>query len=227
MDWDKFSKLQEIFSRCNVSPIIGVVPENKDEKLKVCPESPLFWQKIKELAQLGWVIAQHGYQHTYVTSSGGILGFSDKSEFAGLSYEQQLEKIQKGKEILQRNLAMQIDWWMAPSHSFDKNTCRALQASGFRYITDGIALFPFKKYGLTWLPQQLWRPRNKLFGVWTICIHPNTVTEDYLKQLENFLVKNNKHCIHPTNVRVYASPINAVYALWWKFQYFIYKHFLS
>lgn len=48
------------------------------------------------------MIAQHGYTHTYVTRNGGMLKVNRQSEFAGLSSEEQREKLAKGQEILQK-----------------------------------------------------------------------------------------------------------------------------
>ncbi len=40
-------------------------------------------------------------------------------------------------------------------------------------LSDGFARIPFKRGGITWIPQQLWGPVEKSRGLWTICIHSN------------------------------------------------------
>lgn len=36
------------------------------------------------------------------------------------------------------------------------------------------SLYPYRDArGIMWVPQQLWRFRKMLFGIWTICLHVN------------------------------------------------------
>jgi len=230
MDWDSFCALEKLFKRYDIKPIIGIIPDNHDPKLMAYPARPDFWEKMKLLADGGWIVAQHGYRHEYVNKAGGILGINDKSEFADLPYEEQFAKIRKGKEILERNLGTEVKWWMAPAHSFDRSTCHALADLGFTHVTDGIAIFPFERYGLTWIPQQLWKPRQRPFGVWTICIHPGSFSKADLKRLGCFIQKNRKSCMIPEG-RPSGNPLHkatdSIYSAWWNFQYFIYKKFFK
>jgi hypothetical protein len=41
--------------------------------------------------------------------------------------------------------------------------------------------------GVTWIPQQLWEPVEKTQGLWTICIHPNTASNELMERLRAFL----------------------------------------
>jgi hypothetical protein len=101
--------------------------------------------------------------------------------------DQQREKIRNGVRIL-RDAGVQAEAWVAPSHSFDRNTLRALeQESTIRVVSDGLAWRPFERHGFFWVPQQLWRFRPMPFGVWTCCFHPNTSTRAQLDALEKFL----------------------------------------
>lgn len=226
MNWGNFSKLQTIFEKYDIKPILGVIPNNQDTKLDRDPPRENFWQIIQGLQQKGWIIAQHGYQHTYVTKDPGIIGLNKYSEFAGLPYEGQYEKIKQGKALLEDNLKTAIEWWMAPAHSFDENTCKALKELHFKYLTDGIALFPFKKYGLNWIPQQIWKPERKLFGIWTICIHPNSIDEDYLRHLERFVAQNLQHCIVDIEKLTYREhpALNSIFRQYWDFKHVLYQY---
>ncbi len=104
----------------------------------------------------------HGYQHLYETKNSGLIGLNNYLEFAGLPYEVQAEKIKKAWEIFTDN-GIRPKIWMAPAHSFDLNTLKALKEyTEIEYITDGFAVFPFTAYGFKWIPQQLWRFRNLL-----------------------------------------------------------------
>ena len=178
MNRGAFLRIQRECDRLNIKPIIGIIPDNQDRKLNREPAWKEFWPLMRSLASNNWIIAQHGYQHIYN---------NDKTEFAGLPYHEQFKKIQRGRNILTEKLASTPRWFMAPAHSLDRTTCRALQALSFSHITDGIALYPFVKDGLIWVPQQLWRPISMPIGLWTICIHPNTMTGMEIDSLLHFL----------------------------------------
>ena len=95
---------------------------------------------------------------------------------------------------------------MAPAHSFDKNTCKALKELEFEYITDGIALSPFSREGLKWLPQQLRKPIKKRNGIWTICLHPNSYSPTFIDNIEAFCKAESQHCINAIESLNYSSP---------------------
>lgn len=192
MDWDKFERLKQIFDRYGVKPLITVIPENKDTSINRMSARGDFWESMKSLRSAGWSIAMHGYQHLYHTKNAGLVNINKYSEFAGLSYEVQVEKIRKGKMIL-REQGLPTDIFVAPAHSFDENTCRALVTEGFTTMSDGIALWPFEKNGLLSIPQIAWKPRKFFCGVVTFCIHPNTYSESDFAVLEDFLKEHASH----------------------------------
>jgi len=189
MDWNKFNFVVSLFKRHNIKPLLAIIPENRDPELLKYPANADFWKIIKELAQNGWMIAQHGYRHIYETNSGGILNINKKGEFAGLNLEKQKSMISAGKEIIKSKF-LESEVFVAPGHSFDKNTAAVLKISNFRYLSDGIALYPFKKWGLVWLPQVLWWPRKIWLGFITVAFHPNTMTDEDFNNLEEFIEKN-------------------------------------
>ena len=73
------------------------------------------------------------------------------SEFSGHSLEVQVEKIRKGKEILQSH-GINTDIFFAPAHSYDDNTIKALSLCGFKYISDGKSRKPFYRQGILCIP---------------------------------------------------------------------------
>lgn len=192
MNWRKFERLKNLFFQYEIKPILSIIPQNRDEILNIDPPNPNFWQEIRELVKKGWKVAMHGFEHKYINQNGGILKINFKSEFAGLSYEDQLEKIKKGKEIL-KSQNIETDIFVAPGHSFDKNTLKALKEVGFKVISDGIALYPFEKYGILWIPQIAWRPKKFRIGLITFCLHPNFMEESDFEKLEKFLKENKKN----------------------------------
>lgn len=193
MDWGRFWALLRLFQRHRVKPLLGVVPDNQDRKLNRQKSEPRFWEVMRSLAERDVVeIAQHGYQHILERDSNHALctrGDGQRfrwSEFAGYSYNEQLEKIQKGRAILQDN-GVFTDFWFAPNHSFDLTTLNALKTVGFTAVSDGLSLVPFKERGLIFVPQQLWRPAWAPCGVFTICLHSNEITNGEIKAIRHFL----------------------------------------
>ena len=90
MDWERFLKFKALLDRYQVKPLIGVVPDNRDENLvkkELSAEekklSEGFWEYIKSLKEDGWVIAMHGFRHIYSTKKGGCFPLNNFSEFAG------------------------------------------------------------------------------------------------------------------------------------------------
>lgn len=192
MLWERFYTLMDLFKEYEVVPLLGIIPDNKDDSLNYEEENPLYWKLIKEMVEKGEIeICQHGYQHIYSTIQKSInqnlYGRVSPSEFANLSYDVQLKKIKKGREILE-SYGLYTDIWMAPSHTNDKNTFRALKNLGFRYITDGISVYPFKKHGLTFIPQQIWEPKREFIsGIFTICLHLDDLTDELIEDIKNHL----------------------------------------
>ena len=48
MDWDKFERFKKVLDEHDIKPLIGVVPDNKDEKLSCGPVHEDFWTYVKE-----------------------------------------------------------------------------------------------------------------------------------------------------------------------------------
>ena len=183
MNLENFDRIKDFLVSKNIRPIIGVVPDNQDENLKFSPKNEDFWPMIRNLKQIGWSIAQHGCHHKYSTEESGILKINNFSEFAGLSFKEQLKKIITGKNIL----IEQKIWepiFMAPAHSFDDNTLKALKEADFKYVTDGYGLYPWSDRGLTFIPQLFSGFSNFGFGVYTVCIHLNELSG---KEVDNVI----------------------------------------
>lgn len=167
--WERFRNLVEKFQ---IKPILAVIPDNRDETMEHGPYMPEFWDQMREMESAGAAIAVHGYRHLWFSHGKSLLGIHRRSEFAGVDLDTQREWIQGGFRIL-REKGLHPRMWVGPRHGFDRNTLRALTEAGVQYISDGFARVPFRRYGMTWIPQQLWSPVAKSKGLWTICIHPN------------------------------------------------------
>lgn len=184
MNWKQFWKYINLFKKNNVKPLLGVVPDNCDKELNVEEENYDFWRIIKSLQSNGTVeIAQHGYEHKNIGQNNYF------SEFVGLPYEQQLEKIKKGRDVLINN-NIYTDIWMAPWHSYDDETIKTLKHLKFKKITDSIALYPFKCNDMLFVPQQLWKPRYFPFGILTICLHINEINNQIFERVKKHVESN-------------------------------------
>lgn len=188
MNWDNFNRIVELFDRYGVKPLLGVVPKNIDKSLAVGVKREDFWERMRRLQEQGYSLAQHGYEHQYETTNSGLLKLNPFSEFAGLSYEAQYEKIKSGKEILQNN-GIYVTIFMAPGHTFDKTTLKALVENGFEYVTDGYSCYNYKDKGLTFIPSRESKPVLTC-GVDTICLHTNPMVDQDFLELERFIQKN-------------------------------------
>lgn len=174
MNHSVWADLEGILAEASVAPILAVVPDNQDDHLRVRPADPRFWDRVRAWQGRGWAIALHGYQHRYVTRDAGIVGLNERSEFAGLSAEEQEAKLRRALEILGRE-EVTPRAWVAPSHSFDRTTVEILSRLGIRTLSDGLFLFPrVDSTGSLWVPQQLWRFHYAPIGVFTVCLHPNS-----------------------------------------------------
>ena len=82
---------------------------------------------------------------------------------------------------------MRPDAWVAPGHSFDATTVRVLRESGIDVVSDGFFARRIRHLDVTWIPQQLWRFRRMPAGLWTVCLHANTMDEAALVSLRTAL----------------------------------------
>lgn len=201
----KWSLIEDILDKYDIKPIVAVIPNNKDNKLKCSSYDNDFWSKVREWQKKNWHIALHGYDHLCHYTTNSIVPINEKSEFTDLTFSEQCQKLEKGLKIFSQNqITTRI--WVAPSHAFDLITLKALEKStDINTISDGIALFPFKKNSFNWIPQQLWHFRRMLFGVWTICFHPNTMNQNQMSNFEKFIKNNAKSFIDLRSIKNFSE----------------------
>ena len=188
MDVSKWDRIEKIADTYGIKPLVAVIPENRDTDF-AWENDPHFWKKVKRWQEKGWTIGLHGYEHCLVERGGGLMPLDTKSEFVGLSLEEQRIKIRAAWNIFQSH-DITPTVWIAPAHTFDENTVRALyEETSIRIISDGIALEPYFEKGFVWVPQQLSSVRNLPYGTWTICKHPNTMDERTFARLERGIAR--------------------------------------
>ena len=206
---ERFLLLKAKLISLNIRPIIGVVPLNGDEKLLQFPLMTVhFWSFIRDLQNsYNWSVFQHGTYHIYRTENSGILNINPKSEFAGLTLDEQTELLNIGFNEFVKNDII-VNGFMAPSHSFDKNTLIALKGLGIDTITDGFGLFPNRdSNNILWIPQLFSSFRNffNFNGIYTVCIHINTMSDAEFNLLFENLEKFEEDFVSVDIVQRYQS----------------------
>ena len=170
--------------------MVGVIPHNEDTMQQIDPTDDNFWGKVKNWEAKGWAIALHGYNHCY-DSNSGLKGFNpmwSRSEFAGIPLDVQKERIRKGMKIMTEH-NLNPKYFFAPSHTFDENTLIALrEESNIRIISDTIATRPYRYKDFIMIPQFGGQCREmKLSGLFTFCLHPNTMKDEAFEKTDKFL----------------------------------------
>lgn len=195
MDGANWQRMFDILDRYGVRPMVGIIPHNEDPKQEIDAPDEEFWDKAKHWQQKGYAIALHGYNHCYISNKGmeGLNPLWSRSEFAGVPFEVQKQKIRDGFKILSEQ-GVTPNYFFAPSHTFDNNTLRALkECTDIRIISDTIATKPYQKDDFIFLPQLGGHcTEMKISGVWTFCLHPSAMNDANFDVTESFL-KNHKH----------------------------------
>jgi predicted deacetylase len=183
---ERWSSVREVIREFHIHPILAVVPDNQDDSLAKWTFNAGFWEEMRELEREGATIALHGYRHDCAARGKSLIPLHRRSEFAGRPLGEQCEYIRSGLALLREEcLAPRL--FVAPKHSFDRVTLRALCQEGLPYLSDGLARIPFVREGVTWIPQQLWSPSGRAKGLWTICIHPNSMGPRRVAELRRFV----------------------------------------
>jgi len=196
-NWRVWTQIEAELNQRNLKPLLAVVPDNQDSKLKVNESRLDFWDCVRRWQSMGWAIGLHGYQHRYVTQNSGMIALNARSEFAGLPMAEQEDKLRRGLAVFERE-GVRANAWIAPAHSFDSNTVALLHKLELTVISDGYHTLPYTDaMGMTWVPQQLWQFRPKPSGVWTVCYHHNHWTDKDFREFVQALDR-------------YASQINSL-----------------
>ena len=193
MNWDNFSFFRDLFDKAGITPLLGIVPKNSDKNLQIEPEREDFYEIMKGLKQEGYVLAMHGYQHLYTTKKGGCFPLNHFSEFAGVPYEQQKRMLADGKRILSEN-GIETDIFMAPAHSYDNNTLKALKEVGFTKLTDGFGTTPYLWKEMVFYPIsfRLAGSLKKQKGYTTLVIHANTINDSDRQRYTTLFAQNRE-----------------------------------
>lgn len=191
-DREKWDKIEQLCDKYCIKPLVGVIPKCSDGDFNKYNSYDDFWDvQIKRWQDKGWELALHGFDHVFLTDSGGINPVNKKSEFAGLPLGEQREKIANGIAILNsHNIYPRV--FFAPAHTYDKNTLLVLkELSEIRVISDTPAFDCYIENDFVFIPLQSNRIRKLPFRTVTFCYHPNTMSENDFLDLESFMKKHD------------------------------------
>lgn len=196
MDYSKWNRIFDLLDKYSIYPMVGIIPHNEDPKQMIDEYDPMFWEKARSWEKKGYAIALHGYNHCYISDNCGINPLWNRSEFAGVDYEIQCQKIRDGYSILKKN-GLTPKYFFAPSHTFDENTLRALRDyTDIRIISDTIGTTPYKNDDFIFIPQLGGHCVDmKIRGIWTFCLHPSTMLDKDFELTESFIQKHKNKFI--------------------------------
>ena len=207
MNWELMERCELLFDKYKIKPLLGVIPANKDPELLAYPKKEFFWNKVKNWKSKGWEIAMHGFNHLYTQKSDkkDIFSYGGKSEFYGLDYEKQLDKIELGLSEFEKR-QIKIRSFFAPNHIYDQNTLEALKKNNIKIIIDGYGLFPFYKNDLLFIPQLFYKEILLPFGIQSTQLHINYWNNNDFEKFENFINNNHRKIVNLDYILTITNP---------------------
>ena len=191
MNWNLMKKVELLFEKYEIKPVLGVIPNNKDNELLTYPKKENFWEQVRTWKSKGWEIAMHGYTHVYDKKCGykDYFNYGGGSEFFGHPIEEQTTKIKNGLNKF-NNEKIKIRTFFAPNHTYDENTFIALKNCGINEVIDGYGFLPYTKNRINFIPQLFYKNLALPFGIQATQIHLNYWDEKDFDNFEKFIKKN-------------------------------------
>lgn len=122
--------VDSIFVEEGVPVTQGVIPaiggQEMNKEMEVCR---YLRQQTAEHPEI-FDVALHGYQHKEVNN------YSGGSEFGGVPYQVQREKISNGANAIQRCVGERPDTFIPPLNTYDRNTVRALNQENITVLSE-------------------------------------------------------------------------------------------
>ena len=196
MNWDLMKKSELLFEKYAIKPVLGVIPENKDNELLSYPKKNGFWEQVRNWRDKGWEITMHGYTHVYdkVSKNEDYFSYGGGSEFCGHTLETQISRIKNGLEKF-KDEKIKIRSFFAPNHTYDKNTFIALKNFGINEVIDGYGLMPYMENDIKFIPQLFYKIFKIPFGIQTTQIHLNYWKQKNFDDFERFIINNSNKII--------------------------------
>ena len=196
MNWDLMKKSELLFEKYGIKPVLGVIPNNKDNELLSYPKKNDFWQQIRIWRDKGWEIAMHGSTHVYdkISKNGDYFGYGGKSEFCGHPLEIQMSRIKDGLKKFDDE-KIKIRSFYAPNHTYDENTFASLKNLEINEVIDGYGLMPYIENDIKFIPQLFYKIFMLPFGIQVTQIHLNYWNQKDFDIFEKFIIKNSNKII--------------------------------
>ena len=207
MNWALMDKCEKLFDKFKIKPLLGIIPINKDPELLKLPKNDRFWERVENWKNKGWEITMHGCNHLYTQKSdkNDIFNYGGNSEFYGLDYSMQLNKIKAGLEEFKKR-EIKVRSFFAPNHIYDSNTLKALKDSDIKIIIDGYGLFPYYKNEILFIPQLFYKEIFLPFGIQSTQMHINEWNDEAYKNFEIFVKKNYSKILNLNNIIEVTNP---------------------
>tara|TARA_Y100000389_G_scaffold8175_1_gene7772 strand:- start:8 stop:772 length:765 start_codon:yes stop_codon:yes gene_type:complete len=207
MNWALMDKCEKLFDKFKIKPLLGIIPINKDPELLKFPKNDRFWERVESWKNKGWEISMHGCNHLYTQKSdkNDIFNYGGNSEFYGLDYSMQLNKIKAGLEEFKKR-EIKVRSFFAPNHIYDSNTLKALKDSDIKIIIDGYGLFPYYKNEILFIPQLFYKEIFLPFGIQSTQMHINEWNDEAYNNFEIFVKKNYSKILNLNNIIEVANP---------------------
>ncbi len=150
-------KLINVFRKYDTSFTVGIIPYIVSSDIQDPSPQEVMQLSDEKVNILKTAIASgivepalHGYSHQTNRNRKWIL--DNYSELSGLSYEEQLMKIKKGKDFLENEFCKKVDIFIPPWNSYDKNTLRCLEKLNFSYLSADFGGISDKTIHIKFLP---------------------------------------------------------------------------
>ena len=207
MNWELMDKCETLFDKYGIKPLLGVIPINKDPELLKYSRNDKFWERVQSWKSKGWEITMHGCNHLYTQKSDkkDIFNYGGDSEFYGLDYDIQLNKIKAGLQKFEEK-KIKIRSFFAPNHIYDENTLKALKESEIKIVIDGYGLFPFYKNEILFIPQLFYKEIFLPFGIQSTQMHINEWNYNNFENFSAFIEKNYKKIVNLNYIISLANP---------------------
>lgn len=220
MNWNLMSKLESLFDNYSIKPVLGVIPNNRDEDFLSFPRNDNFWDQVRKWQVKGWEIVQHGDTHIYdrlCSKKSDYFEYGGGSEFFGHPLNVQEKRIKNGLEKFKRE-KINIRSFFAPNQTYDENTFIALKNCGISEVIDGYGLMPYTEKNIKFIPQLFEKVVLLPFGIQSTKLHLHIWDENDYKKFENFIKINSKKII------TYDQALNKINN---SFLYKIIRYFMS
>ena len=196
MNWDLMEKSELLFEKYEIKPMLGVIPNNKDNELLSYSKKNNFWDQVRNWREKGWEIAMHGYTHVYdkICKNEDYFNYGGGSEFCGHTLETQISRIKNGLQKF-KNEKIKIRSFFAPNHTYDKNTFIALKNFRINEVIDGYGLMPYIENDIKFIPQLFYKVFALPFGIQTLQIHLNYWEQKDFDNFEKFIKKHSNKII--------------------------------